>query len=146
MNQLYIYVYIHDGILELIEMSFAGKRGGWVRYRYSYIGIGIGQNVISLLEWEMWVSSFVQSLVRKYGMCVGVGGGLFLIRVQQHWKQKRKTKDTKEIYKKMIRTIYEWGTERQLQWINYKKDEHTKTFAWDNFGHLHIDLVFSVFS
>lgn len=28
MNQLYIYVYIHDGILELIEMSFAGKRGG----------------------------------------------------------------------------------------------------------------------
>lgn len=99
MNQLYICIYTwRDTGIERDVVRWEG--GGWVRYRYSYMGIGIGWNVLSLLKWEMWVSSLYRAW---FGNLVGVRGvekGLFLIRVQQHWKQKRKTKDTKEIYKK----------------------------------------------
>lgn len=93
-----LFIYIHDGILELKEMSFAGKGGGWVRYSYSYMGIGIGWNVLSLLEWEMWVSSFVQSLVRKYGVCVG-GGERFVFETST---TTLKTKTKNKRYKRNI--------------------------------------------
>lgn len=53
--------------------------------------------MISLLEWEMWVSSFVQSLVRKYGMC---GGGKRFVFDTSTTTLKTKTKNKR--YKRNI--------------------------------------------
>lgn len=64
------------------------------------MGIGIGWNVLSLLEWEMWVSSLYRAW---FGNLVGVRGGgeRFVFDTSTTTlKTKTKTKDTKEIYKK----------------------------------------------
>lgn len=145
MNQLYICIYTwRDTGIERDVVR--GEGGGWVRYRYSYMGIGIGWNVLSLLEWEMWVSSLYRAW---FGNLVGVRGGgeRFVFDTSTTTlKTKTKTKDTKEIYKKWYgRYTNEEQSDKYSGLITQKTSTQNR-FAWDNFGHLHIDLVFSVFS
>lgn len=99
MNQLYLYIYM-TGYWNWKRCRSPGKGG---------VEFGIVTVIWVLVLGGMCFRCLSErcGLVRLYRawfgntVCVwGVEKGLCLKRVQQHWKQKRKTKDTKEIYNK----------------------------------------------